>query len=907
MSENGLNISRRGFVAGAGAAALGAGLAGCSSGTAEKEGTDLASTSPEKTAYDPEAGEWIPTTCNMCFNNCSIKAHVVDGVVVELTGNPESSIGNGHICGKGAAGIMMLYDPNRITKPMKRTNPKKGFNEDPGWEEISWDEAYDLVDSHMREAIERSGPHAVIGMSMVASQIGSLVRGSALGAIYGSAEGASSDICGTGVHQMEYLLTGTGNARPDYKYCNYVIQFGTNAGTATRHGFNMTAELFANRRAEGLRHVVFDPHMGASGEKADLWVPIRPGTDAAAALAIANVLIEEGLIDVEFLKTRTNAPSLVNVETGRILFDETAGKSLYMDAYGTPKTYDKCADPQLEGSFEVNGVACKTGFTLYKERVAKYTPEYQEEITTVPAATIRQIAKELGEAAHIGETIEIDGVTLPYRPAAVDAFSGITRHKHAFHICWAVFTLNNLIGSTNSVGGFCGFDPACNGWTDDNPNMSWHPAVWEPEGLIEYDGLLLGFPGSYYQKIYESDYTPTSMNLMELQPLSEDKHFVHVSQANPDLYHTQPAEVAFCYACNPIKWWGNYDEQAEIFKNYNYVIGIDMYLNESSYFYDVILPECCYLERSEPLPHAANNHRMIGGMGNPWTIAVWQKVVEPRDGAPSSWELFSELADRAGKNAEFIGLLNKFFRVKEEYAVPMDQKLEVEAFADSVLKSNIDEEHDFAWFKEHGVYDHPRDVDEAYLWANGDAGRVPMYFDFMLEAKEKVEAKVAELGIPWETDDYEALPDWKPGCGYEVVDSDFDIIPVYHTDAINTDSWLMENPYVNEINEENPYGYTIEMNAAKAKEKGLANGDKVRLSSLEGASVEGVLATSEGVHAECVSVIGGHWGSKSKYMPRAFNKGVPVVHLIPGQTPDRLDHICSAFDQCVRVKIEKIA
>lgn len=251
MSENGLNISRRGFVAGAGAAALGAGLAGCSSGTAEKEGTDLASTSPEKTAYDPEAGEWIPTTCNMCFNNCSIKAHVVDGVVVELTGNPESSIGNGHICGKGAAGIMMLYDPNRITKPMKRTNPKKGFNEDPGWEEISWDEAYDLVDSHMREAIERSGPHAVIGMSMVASQIGSLVRGSALGAIYGSAEGASSDICGTGVHQMEYLLTGTGNARPDYKYCNYVIQFGTNAGTATRHGFNMTAELFANRRARG--------------------------------------------------------------------------------------------------------------------------------------------------------------------------------------------------------------------------------------------------------------------------------------------------------------------------------------------------------------------------------------------------------------------------------------------------------------------------------------------------------------------------------------------------------------------------------------------------------------------------------------------------------------------------------
>ena len=51
--------------------------------------------------------------------------------------------------------------------------------------------------------------------------------------------------------------------------------------------------------------------------------------------------------------------------------------------------------------------------------------------------------------------------------------------------------------------------------------------------------------------------------------------------------------------------------------------------------------------------------------------------------------------------------LNGMFRVKDEYSVPMDQKLDVEAFADSILKSNIDEEHDFAWLKEHAVYDHP--------------------------------------------------------------------------------------------------------------------------------------------------------------------------------------------------------
>ena len=188
-----------------------------------------------------------------------------------------------------------------------------------------------------------------------------------------------------------------------------------------------------------------------------------------------------------------------------------------------------------------------------------------------------------------------------------------------------------------------------------------------------------------------------------------------------------------------------------------------------------------------------------------------------------------------------------------------------------------------------------------------EIGRVPLYFDFLLEAKSKVEAKVAELGIPWEVDDYQALPDWKPGCGYEVTDPGFDILPVYYTDAINTDSWLMENPWINEINEENPYGYTIEINAATARAKGFASGDKVRLVTVDGVSVEGVLATSEGVHSECVAVIGGHWGSKSAYMPIAKDKGVPVVHLVPGQTPDRMDHVCSAFDQCIRVKLEKIA
>ena len=123
-------LSRRSFVKAAGAAGVGAmglGLVGCSPKATEEEPAPAAECGPMDSMPAEDEGEWIPTTCNMCFNNCGILVHVVDGVAVDIKGNPASSIGNGRICAKGAAGISWQYNPDRITKPLKRTNPEKGF------------------------------------------------------------------------------------------------------------------------------------------------------------------------------------------------------------------------------------------------------------------------------------------------------------------------------------------------------------------------------------------------------------------------------------------------------------------------------------------------------------------------------------------------------------------------------------------------------------------------------------------------------------------------------------------------------------------------------------------------------------------------------------------------------------
>ena len=429
---------------------------------------------------------------------------------------------------------------------------------------------------------------------------------------------------------------------------------------------------------------------------------------------------------------------------------EGSNKSLYWDeAANAAKPYDECEKPALEGEYEVDGVKCHTAFSVLKEHIREMTPEWAEDITTVPAATLRQVAEEFGRAARIGETIEIEGKTYRRRGAAVDIFSGLSRHKHSILNVWACLQLNTLIGATNSVGGFIGFATKCHGWADNNPTAGFDLGIWEEDGFIECNSLMIGAPNSFYKIIRERDYTPTTQGLLELQPLSEDGHFVHMAMADPDLYHTTRPRNLFWYACNPIKWWANVEEQVKVYQDMDFIVGVDIYLNDMSYFSDIMLPEACYLERYDVLPQFYMNHRMIGSLDTPWTLAMWQPVVEPKDGAPGFMEIYAEIADRAGANEFFIPAVCGLYRVKEEYMFPTGEKLDVEQFIDAVYKSNIDEEHGLQWFKDNGgVYTYPRKVDEMYIWDAEAPGRIPFYWDFMLEAKEKVEAEGGRAGHP---------------------------------------------------------------------------------------------------------------------------------------------------------------
>jgi anaerobic selenocysteine-containing dehydrogenase len=165
---------------------------------------------------------WIKTTCNICFNMCAIRVHRVDGVVVNIEGNPECPTSRGGLCPKGATGIMQLYDPNRVNFPLKRTNPEKGIGVDPGWVRISWDEALDIITERLKK-IREDDPRKLLSIRSVI-----LMDYSRLTMSFAAAFGTPNTLpsgagihCGNGTHLFSGMMHCSWTKMPDPNYTEY--------------------------------------------------------------------------------------------------------------------------------------------------------------------------------------------------------------------------------------------------------------------------------------------------------------------------------------------------------------------------------------------------------------------------------------------------------------------------------------------------------------------------------------------------------------------------------------------------------------------------------------------------------------------------------------------------------------
>ena len=276
------------------------------------------------------------SACRMCHGGCGVHVHVVDGVIQKVTGDPDSPLNKGELCPKGAAGIDIVYHPDRLTHPLKRI----GARGEGRWARIGWDEAYDIIADKLQHIIDENGPESiVIGTGTGRHHCNFVPRfANALG---------TPNWCEPGHAQCFFPRVNvshmTFGALP---VCDYygevapacVLVWGhnpLNSGPDGELPFH-TRRLLADRKAE---YIVVDPRRTKTAEQAAVWCQVRPGADDALALAMINVIIAEGLHAREFVAKWTY------------------------------------------------------GFEQLAEHVRSFTPEWAEPITWVPADTIRAAAR----------------------------------------------------------------------------------------------------------------------------------------------------------------------------------------------------------------------------------------------------------------------------------------------------------------------------------------------------------------------------------------------------------------------------------------------------------------------------------------------------------------------------------
>jgi len=237
----------------------------------------------------------IKTACRQCHGGCGVIAHVRDGKVIKVEGDPESPISRGTLCSKGLSVTQLAYHPDRILHPMRKTAQ--------GWQRITWDEALDTIAARFKTVIAEHGPE-------------SIVVGQGTGRDYESHLYRFANQLGTPnvltaghmcyVSRVASTLVTIGNL----PICDYergpkcIVAWGCNPQWTNPDEYK--GEGFWRAYKKGAKLICIDPRRGFVAKKADLWLQLRPGTDAALAMGFHHVILEEDLYDHEFAENYIN-------------------------------------------------------------------------------------------------------------------------------------------------------------------------------------------------------------------------------------------------------------------------------------------------------------------------------------------------------------------------------------------------------------------------------------------------------------------------------------------------------------------------------------------------------------------------------------------------------------------------
>jgi len=326
-------------------------------------------------------------------------------------------------CQKGASYSALLYSPDRLLYPLRRVGERGAHK----WKRITWNDALTEIADRLVDAVTESGPDSVV-----------LEPGGSL----------ASTAWRLGVERTVNMLDGVEldtNTELDDGQAGAAVTMGTPVSSRSADDFFRSdviliwganpvytqipnAHFLNEARYHGAHIVTIAPDYSASSVHCDLFVPLRPGTDAALALAIAQVMLASGRIDEDFVRGQTDLPLLVREDNGRFLRESdmmTGGRDDAFFAYdelaarivAAPESSLDWADarPALAGRFEANTVAGRIAvrpvLDVLRERLDRdYTPEQVAEVCDVSPSLVRRLADLVADARALSG---VAGSSLP--------------------------------------------------------------------------------------------------------------------------------------------------------------------------------------------------------------------------------------------------------------------------------------------------------------------------------------------------------------------------------------------------------------------------------------------------------------------------------------------------------------
>ncbi len=247
---------------------------------------------------------WPTTSCLNCPARCAIKVRVVNGEVVRIIGNSNSTYSDGKTCPRSHIGLQVLYDPNRIKKPLLRKN---GKNEEPEWQEIDWEGnegALNIVKNKLKDLIDSDNADKLLiiqGLNTTSDE--DLINRFAKS--FGTPNLLREDRLEKEADRAgKKLADGCSNSGYDLENANYILSFGADI-IESEDPLSRNLRLWGKIRRERpnkARVVVVGSRYSVTASKADEWLPINPGTEGVLAMAIANVIIDEDLYDKDFIE-----------------------------------------------------------------------------------------------------------------------------------------------------------------------------------------------------------------------------------------------------------------------------------------------------------------------------------------------------------------------------------------------------------------------------------------------------------------------------------------------------------------------------------------------------------------------------------------------------------------------------